>query len=145
MSHMTRLLWLLRLAAFPLNAQVRESMTVEVVEVPVYVTDSAGKPIRGLTRDAFELSVNGKPQPIESFDVVDVAAAPAAERPARERRLYLLLFDLAYATLDDVHHAQMSAAQLIEGDTYDDDLFAVAKYVPREGVQFLSAFVRSKP
>jgi VWFA-related protein len=142
---MKKLLSLALLAVLPLNAQVRESMTVEVIEVPVYVTDSAGKPIRGLTRDAFELSVNGKPQPIESFEVVDVAAAPAEERPARQRRLYLLLFDLAYATMNDVHHAQTSAAQLIEGDPYEGDLFAVAKYKPREGVQFLSAFLSSKP
>ncbi len=144
--HLMKRVWsLLLLAALPLNAQLRESVTVEVIEVPVYVTDYAGKPIRGLTRDAFELSVNGKPQPVESFDVVDVAAAPAEERPARQRRLYLLLFDLAYATMNDVHHAQTSAAQLVESDSYDGDLFAVAKYKPREGVQFVSAFLSSKP
>ena len=33
-------------------AQVRESLTVEVVEVPVYITSSDGKPIRGLARGA---------------------------------------------------------------------------------------------
>jgi VWFA-related protein len=142
---MKKLLSMALLAVLPLNAQVRESMTVEVIEVPVYVTDSAGKPIRGLTRDAFELRVNGTQQPIESFDVVDVAAAPAEERPARQRRLYLLLFDLAYATMNDVHHAQTSAAQLIEGDPYEGDLFAVAKFKPREGVQFLCGFLSSKP
>lgn len=145
MKQMKKLLSLALLAVLPLTAQVRESMTVEVIEVPVYVTDSAGKPIRGLTRDAFELRVNGTPQAIESFDVVDVAAAPAGERPARQRRLYLLLFDLAYATMNDVHHAQTSAAQLIDGDPYEGDLFAVAKYKPREGVQFISAFLSSKP
>lgn len=134
------------LAAFalvsPLAAQVRESMTVEVIEVPVYVTDSAGKPIRNLPRDAFELRVDGKPQAVEFFDTVDVAATPAAApRPARERRLYLLLFDLAYSTAAELAHAQKSAEQLINGDTNPADLFAVAKYVPREGVQFVSAFL----
>src|SRR5436190_12665108 len=46
-------------------AQVRESVTVEVVEVPVYITTSDGKPIRGLSKDAFELSVDGKRTPID--------------------------------------------------------------------------------
>ena len=131
--------------AAPLRAQVRESMTVEVIEVPVYVTDSAGKPIRSLPRDAFELRVDGKPQAVEYFDTMDVAAAPAsASRPARERRLYLLLFDLAYSTAAELAHAQKSAEQLIESDTNPSDLFAVAKYVPREGVQFVSAFLSGR-
>src|SRR5438128_564223 len=59
-------------------AQVRESVTVEVVEVPVYITTSDGKPIRGLTKDAFELSVDGKRMPIDYFDDVDFTAPTAA-------------------------------------------------------------------
>ena len=138
---------LLLCASAPLAAQVRESLTVEVIEVPVYVTDGQGKPIRNLPRDAFGLRVNGKPQPIEFFDTVDVTAAPAAgqQRPPRERRLYLLLFDLAYNTEAEILHAQRAAEALIEGDTNDADLFAVAKYVPREGIQFISAFLSSRP
>lgn len=37
-------------AASPSFAQVAESMTVEVVEVPVYVTSADGTPLRGLQR-----------------------------------------------------------------------------------------------
>src|SRR5260221_12594002 len=81
--HLMKRVWsLLLLAALPLNAQLRASVTVEVIEVPVYVTDYAGKPIRGLTRDAFELSVNGKPQPVESFEARAVAGSPGAGGPA---------------------------------------------------------------
>src|SRR6266516_7151105 len=85
-------------------AQVRESVTVEVVEVPVSITTSDGKPLRGLTKDAFELFVDGKRQAIDYFEAVDFSApsaaqpAQSAERPLRERRLYLLLFDLSFAT-----------------------------------------------
>jgi VWFA-related protein len=132
------------LLAAPLMAQMRESMTVEVIQVPVYVTDSAGKPIRNLQRDAFELRVDGKPHAIEYFDTVDVAAAPAVPRLRRERRLYLLLFDLAFSTESELAHAQKAAGELIESDKNPEDLFAVAKYTPLQGVQYVSAFLNGR-
>src|SRR5882762_1696339 len=84
-----------------------EVITVQVVDVPVYVF-SHGKPIRDLTKDNFELYVNGKRQTIDYFDPIELAtsaptpaaanAAPAATPAAdpRSRRLFLLVFDLAY-------------------------------------------------
>src|SRR5438046_224824 len=61
------------ITVFALSAagQVRESVNVEVVQVPVYVTTSAGTPVPNLTKDAFQLFVDGRPQPIEYFDAVD--------------------------------------------------------------------------
>src|ERR1019366_7575318 len=86
------------------RAQTHESITVQVIDVPVYVF-SNGTSIRNLTKDDFELFVNGKPQTIDYFDPIDfspvaatapdVKSAPPAANP-RERRLFLLLFDLAY-------------------------------------------------
>src|SRR5437763_13817454 len=103
MRRLACIVFLLVLAAAAV-AQVRESVTVEVVEVPVYITTADGKPIRGLTKDAFELSIDGKRTPIDYFDEVDFTAPAAgaaqtapAVRPLRERRLYLLLFDLSFA------------------------------------------------
>src|SRR6185436_12145555 len=89
------LLTLVVLLSLPLAAQsVREVTTVEVVEVPVYVTDH-GKPVTDLTREQFRLLVNGKPQSIDYFDVVDFAALSADEaHNPKQRRLYFLLFDL---------------------------------------------------
>ena len=58
-------LFFIAVSAADAHAQVRESMTVEVVEVPVYITTADGQPIRGLTRDAFQLFVDGRPQPID--------------------------------------------------------------------------------
>ncbi|MEK6374047.1 MAG: VWA domain-containing protein [Acidobacteriota bacterium] len=139
---------LLLLVALPALAQVRESMTVEVVEVPVYVTTSAGKPVRGLTRDAFELFVDGKRQPIDFFDAVDFAAVPSPNespaRPLRERRLYLLLFDLSFATPAKLVRAQRAAEQAVAHANSDTDFFAVGTYSAQRGVQFLSSFVRDR-
>ena len=52
------------------------STTTEVVTVPVVVTDSSGKAIRGLTRDAFRIQDNGKEQRIATFEEVSATRAP---------------------------------------------------------------------
>src|SRR5438105_10242078 len=76
------------------HAQVRETTTVEVVEVPVYV-GANGEPVLSLTRENFELFINGKRQRIEYFDTIDYATlSPEQSRDVRQRRLYMLVFDL---------------------------------------------------
>src|SRR5258706_517029 len=139
---------LLVACAFSAQAQVRESMTVEVVQVPVYVTTSDGKPVTGLKKDAFQLSVDGHPQPIDYFDTFDFAAATsepqALERPRRERRLYLLLFDLTFATPPTIARAQHAAEQAVTHSNPATDLFAVATYSSNRGVFFLSPFLSDR-
>src|SRR5262249_52947224 len=134
-------------------AQVRESVTVEVVEVPVYITTPDGKPLRGLTKNQFELFIDGKPVPIEYFDPVDFPPLPAergegGRRPGHgsllERRLYLLLFDLSYATPAKVVRAQQAAEQALAHSNPDTDYFAVGTYSAQRGVQFLSSFLRDR-
>lgn len=150
---MNRAIALALLLAAPALAQVRETMTVEVIEVPVYVTGADGKPVRGLPRDAFELRVNGKPQTIDYFDSVDLAArvgddgkplANAAPRPARERRLYLLVFDLLFATKERIARAQHAAEAMIDRPESANDLFAVAAYSPTNGLKLASPFIRDR-
>src|SRR5947209_3205355 len=129
--------------------QVRESVTVEVVEVPVYVTTSNGEPLRGLTRDNFELFVNGLRQPIDYFDPVDFAASasPAVARDQRQRRLYLLLFDFLNQapeprdTLKHLVRAQRAAYQAVDKANGASDYFAVATITASRGVQFASPFL----
>ena len=147
MNRIARAVLLLLLAAAAAHAQVRESMTVEVVEVPVYITTSDGQPIRGLSKDAFQLFVDGKPQPIEYFDAVDFTASPAQTaqaRPLRERRLYLLLFDLSFATPGKLLRAQRAAEQALAHANPETDYFAVGTYSAQHGVQFQSSFLRDQ-
>jgi VWFA-related protein len=142
-----------------LTAQVRETMTVEVIEVPVYVTGGDGKPLKGLSRDAFELRINGKPQPVEYFDAVDLASVPGAPPsatgnaaavaeapplPARQRRLYLLVFDLVFGTKDRILRAQHAAETMIDQPDSANDLFAVATFSPTQGLRFATAFIRDR-
>ncbi len=52
------------------------SSTAEIVTVPVIVTDSSGKHVRGLKQDDFSISENGKPQRIASFEEVTAQKQP---------------------------------------------------------------------
>jgi VWFA-related protein len=80
---------------------------VEAVEVDVRVVDAAGHPVRGLTRDDFELFEDGVRQDVRTFTPVDVPNAPLARtitlepdvqtnRRPFDGRIYVLV-------LDDLH------------------------------------------
>jgi VWFA-related protein len=123
----------------------REAVTIEVVDVPVFVTRGA-QPVDGLTRDDFELYVNGKAQPIEYFDVVasyERADESAAPRSLRERRLFLLIFDVAFSDLHAITRAQRAAAELV-ARAPASDLFAIATYSSRRGVWFSTPFTADR-
>src|SRR5438093_11879448 len=83
--------------AIPLFAQtppVIEKIDVSVVNVDVTVTDRAGNPVRGLTRDDFEILEDGVPQTITNFYVVEHdQPANQQEREERFRRKVLVLID----------------------------------------------------
>ena len=128
MTSRSILCFLLAVAPLIRAQNLSEDITINAVEVPVYVTGTTGAPVQGLTRDDFELFVNGKPQPIDYFDVVDeteVAAAPAtpeAPRDLRRRRLSLLLFYPVNSTVVTIQSAKEKAQAFIDsapaGDTF---------------------------
>ena len=132
------------------RAQTHESITVQVIDVPVYVF-SNGTSIRNLTKDDFELFVNGKPQTIDYFDPIDfspvaatapdVKSAPPAANP-RERRLFLLLFDLAYNRPAALHRARAAAAQMVDR-ALPQDFFGVAISTSR-GAKFIIPFTHDR-
>jgi len=120
----------------------REKTTVEVVQVPVSIRTGASS-VRGLTRDNFELRVNGKAQHIDYFDVVDFAALSEEQsRDPRQRRLYVLLFDLANSQPFSVLRARRAAEEYL-AHAQASDYFAVAlrRY---KSVEFLVPFTRDR-
>jgi VWFA-related protein len=151
-----------RLLALPLllllAGATREMHTVEVVQVPVYVVRD-GAAVAGLTRDNFELFVNGKPQKIDYFDVYDfgggqallpvsAAPVPSAQGQARApalhaRRLYLLLFDLAFSSPKAISRARSAAYEYV-ARAADADFFAVAAYSARDGIVLYVPFTRDR-
>ena len=141
------LVLLLVVVALPLFAAHREVQNVEVVQVPVYVSTATGV-VTGLTRDNFELFVNGKPRPFDYFDAIDFAAIappapPGVPADPRQRRLYVLLFDLFYASPNSIHRAQKAAQARIAQAGYAD-VFAVATYRANRGIDVLVPFTKDR-
>ncbi|MES1246026.1 MAG: VWA domain-containing protein [Acidobacteriota bacterium] len=56
-----------------------ETVNVSVVNVDVYVTDKSGQRIKGLTKDDFEVTENGKTVAITNFYAVEAGRAMLAE------------------------------------------------------------------
>ena len=65
------------------SAAVTPTITVNVqrVSVDVVVTDASGRPVKGLTRDDFKVSEDGKPQALRSFDAYTAHPEPPITMP----------------------------------------------------------------
>jgi hypothetical protein len=69
---------------FPTGAQL---VTIDVV-----VVDRDGRPVRGLTREDFQVNDGGAPQAITHFEAVS-AAAPDAAPPTLAPRSFVIVYD----------------------------------------------------
>ena len=119
----TVIAFLVLLCASALAAQVSETIDVRIVNVDVTVT-SKGGPVRGLTRDDFDIFEDGRRQPITNFyssgETQTAAAATSAGRSAtpaaapeqdpRFRRKVLVLVDNNHTT----RHSRDAALRQLE-------------------------------
>ena len=144
-------LLLVLLLALPLNAQLRETISVTVVEVPVTVVDRAGNPVRGLTKDQFEVLVDGKRVPLTGFDTIDMStldertkASPATPVPAAAYRNFLLLFDFSGSTPGTIQRAQTAALEFVTNHLKRRDLCAVATFDIEKGTSILTSFTSDR-
>ncbi len=133
-------------------AQVRESISVNVIEVPVTVVDRDGNPVRGLTQANFKLLDNGKERPIVSFDTIDFSPAMAPPdsklaltkmNPAA-RRNFMLLFDLGNASPRSLARAQEAARNFVEKAVQPRDLVGVGTMDPDKGFSLVAAFTTDR-
>lgn len=128
--------------------QLNEQITVNVVEVPVYVS-RFGRSVTALTKDDFILTVNGKPQTIEYFDTItnetvtadalEIASAPV---DLDRRRLIVLLFDAPSMSLHSIRGAQRAADEYVQ-KAPRGDVFAVA-LMTKSGIRFAVPFVNDR-
>ena len=145
---MRRILSLLLLAV-PLLAQTSETVTVTVIEVPVTVVDRSGQGVRGLTRDQFELFVDGKRTAITGFETIDLStideqAHISAPMPKAAYRNFLLLFDLSGSTPGTIARAQLAASEFVKSQMKRRDLCAVATFDAEKGTQILTSFTSDR-
>jgi VWFA-related protein len=125
-------------------AQMRETVNVNVVEVPVSVVDSSGNPVRGLTAANFEVYDGGKKQVITSFDKIDfgskeVVSAISPMNPMA-RRSFLLLFDLGFSSPRSLVRAQEAARSFVTTAVQPRDLVGVGTIDIERGFRLLTAF-----
>ena len=140
-------------AQAPPSTSVRETAGATVIEIPVTVVGRDGRPVTGLTAGDFELFDDGKKQAISALDVIDLSrpAPPAAAAgsavepiPPAARRLWLLVFDLSYASASGLARARDGARDFVTRSMKDSDLAAVGTLSVDTGWRLLVNFTRDR-
>ena len=136
------------LIAAAAQAQVRETVNVNVVEVPVTVIDRRGNPIRGLDASNFEIYEDGKKRDIASFDRIDFTAPESIRNTSRlnpsAHRNFMLLFDLTFSSPTSITRAQQAARDFITRTMQDRDRVAIGTVDVQRGYRLLTAFTTDK-
>src|ERR1700736_4369359 len=126
--------------------QVRETINVNLIEVPVTVVDRNGNPVRGLTADKFELIDQGQKRTITTFEVIDFASSMKSVSPLSPaaRRSFLLLLDLTFSSPLGRVKAQDAARNFIARGLQRRDLVAVGTIDVERGFRLLTAFTTDR-
>ncbi len=106
---------------------------VEMVIVDVVVTDKKGEPVSGLTKDDFVVTEEDTPQPISTFEAVQLPAQ-ASEKPAPRPRVstnldrethagrsFVILFDDIHLSLGSAQRAKAAVAQFLKTGVREGD------------------------
>lgn len=139
---------LMGLVVSTVSAQRQKTFTgatdVIVVEVPVTVVHD-GEPLRGLTKESFQIQDSGKTQEILSFELVDLQQENIArnEIPIAARRHFLLLFDMSFSRPEALVRARWAARDLID-QLHPSDLAGVAIYTASQGADFILGFTSDR-
>ncbi len=108
-----------------------ETIDVDMKVIPFYAIDAQGRPVFDLRADEVEVLVDGAPVAVDAFDAMaqaGAAAAPAGASqpaPAKARRHVILLFDVAFSSIQGVRNGQALARQLLEDLPDSDVLYLV--------------------
>ena len=126
-------------------AQLKESISVQVVEVPVTVVDSSGNAVRGLTKANFKLVDQGKERAITAFETMDLSVKQSAltPMPAAARRNFMLLFDLSYSAPRSLSRAQEAARNFVK-NLQPRDFVGVGTIEVERGFRLVTAFTSDR-
>jgi VWFA-related protein len=124
-----------------------EKLTVTYIEVPVTVLRE-GKPVRGLTKENFDVSDDGRKRAVESFEAIDFASSETAKsisplNPA-SRRNFLLLFDMSYSNPTTIGRAQQAARSFISRSIGVRDRVSIGVVDVDRGFRFVTAFTTDR-
>ena len=111
------------------------AVDVPVVSIPVFVTDSQGRAVPGLTAADFEVEEEGRKLAVAGFLAVDAGATDAVPATsispalqAASRRQFVLLFDLMFSNTRGLLKARQAALDLLQRELSPGDLVAVATF-----------------
>ena len=130
-------------------------INTELVQTGVTVLDSRGNSVNGLTREQFELTVEGKPQTISFFEQVEAGSArerqlglPAPDsknqpsaQPSSARTIVFFIDDL-HLSLDSLGRTRKMLTQFIDNEMVETDQVAIASASGEIG--FLQQFTDNK-
>jgi VWFA-related protein len=107
---------------------------IELVTVDTVVLDKSGQPVTGLTAADFNITENGVPQTLASFEAVVVPAAPSVEvtpsprrfstnvgAETRQGRTFLIVFDDIHLSPGQAHRAKAAAAEFLRSGVAPGD------------------------
>src|SRR3954447_20094251 len=142
-----RIALLLLLGTSAASAQVKETIDVHLVEVPVTVVDRGGNPVRGLTAANFELFDQGTKRTIGNFEAIDFeseAVRSMSPLNPSARRNFILLFDLSFSSPTGRNKAQEAARNFIAKAMGRRDLAAVATIDVDRGFRMVTALTTDR-
>jgi len=138
----------LLLACLAVSAQdVSEEMSVILRETRLHVIDRDGNPVRGLTRDDFQIEENGIAQDLTWFREVDyegltMQPGRVIQKVDRPRRVSVLVLDTANMITPDFEALLEATKAFIREDLSSEDL---VKIVHLDGVaESLTQFTNDK-
>jgi VWFA-related protein len=121
---------------------------VALVTVPVYVSDSAGRPVSGLGASDFEVQEDGKTVAVASVHEIDAGQLAvrgmAPQVAAAARRQFLLLFDLSFSSASGLVRARAAAIDFVRDELGPSDLAGVATTSVQNGVKLLVSFTSDR-
>lgn len=148
MRSATRIALLLLLIAGSAAAQVKESITVSYVEVPVTVVDRSGNAVKGLTAANFEIVDAGKKRAIAGFDSVDYSSLESVKNVSLlnpvARRNFLIVFDLSFSSPNAATRAQEAARNFVTKLAGPQDRIGVATVDVAHGFRMLTSLTSDR-
>jgi VWFA-related protein len=129
---------------------IKTSADVTIVEIPVYVAGSDGRPVRGLKTEDFELFDDGKKATDWDLDVIDLedfgrqTAARDVPLPPSARRHFFFLFDLTFAQPLNIARARHAAVDFAQNMMKNGDLGAVATIDVEKGLRLVLSFTSDR-
>jgi len=127
-----------------------EEFDVILHQIQVNVLDRDGKPIRGLTKEDFEIKLDGQFQTIETVEEIDLEAVVAGADARGEaiseqaRRLFVFLFDLQYSNKQGVLNGIKAANDFVQAQMLPTDLASVFTYTQLRGVSMVTNFTNDQ-